>query len=33
MSRDTTYHHAEPDLLATVLLLHGVIEDDIQENL
>lgn len=28
-----TYHHAQSDLLAAVLLLDGVIEDDVQEDL
>lgn len=28
-----TYHHAQSDLLAALLLLHGVVQDDVQVDL
>lgn len=28
-----THDHAEPDLVATILFLHSLIQDDVQENI
>ena len=33
LASSTSYHHAQPSFLSAVLLLHGVVENNVQEDL